>query len=116
MLRNLRMRYPADWDRAVNGREVLFRDELFELFPQDWLVKIPRSIGLKEGGQKLTDIDAVVLDERNGLAGLFQLKWQEPFGHSMRERAARMKNFQEEANSWINVITLYLLSNWGFAC
>lgn len=110
MLRNLRIRYRTDWDRAVNDRELLFRDELFQLFPQDWLVKIPRSIKLMNGDRLLTDIDAVIVDPKNGIAGLFQLKWQDPFGHSMRERSARMQNFQDGANSWIKTVKDFLIN------
>jgi len=108
MLRNLRVHYRADWDRAVNDRELLFRDELFQLFPQDWLVKVSRSVKLMNGNKVLTDIDAVVLDPKNGIVGLFQLKWQDPFGHSMRERSARMQNFQIGANSWIVAVKDFL--------
>jgi len=111
MLRNLRTRYRGDWDRAVNDREVLFRQELLELFPQDWLRKLPKNMNLKSGSQTITDIDAVVLDEKNAIAGLFQLKWQDPFGHSMRERTARMKNFQREANLWVQAVTEFLAAS-----
>jgi hypothetical protein len=108
MLRNLRAEYRSDWDRAVNDREALFRVELFELFPQQGLRKLPKQVRLRRGGNTLTDIDAVVIDKTNGIAGLFQLKWQDPFGHSTRERAARMRNFQREATSWVNAVTEFL--------
>ena len=108
MLRNMRIQFQSDWDRAVNDREQLFRSELFELFPQPWLVKIPTGIAIRRQSAKITDIDAIILDLRNGIAALFQLKWQDPFGHSMRERASRMKNFQREANSWVNSVSDFL--------
>lgn len=54
-----------------------------------------------------TDIDAVLLDESAGTLGLFQLKWQEPFGYSLRERASRKENF-EKANQWIERICSWL--------
>jgi len=108
MVRNLRAEYQDDWDRHVNDRESLFRDDLFHLFPQPWLVKIPKNVALKRGGRKLTDIDAVIVDQRNGVAGLFQLKWQDAFGHSMRERTAKMRNFYREVGSWIDSVTKFV--------
>ena len=108
MLRNLREQYLPDWDRAVNERERLFRTELLDLFPQPFLRKFPRGLRLTRRGNTLTDIDTILIDEKNGFVGLFQLKWQDPFGHSMRERAARMKNFQREASSWIDAVSEYL--------
>lgn len=108
MLRNLRAKFRQDWDRHVNEREALFREDLYRLFPQSWLVKIPKNVALKKGGRKVTDVDAVVVDERNGVAGLFQLKWQDGFGHSMRERSAKMRNFYREVGSWIEAVTEFL--------
>ena len=108
MLRNLRTQFRDDWDRAVNGRESRFRQELLQLFPQDWLVKIPTGISLRKSGKTLTDIDAVLYDKRNGVVGLFQLKWQDAFGHLMRERTAKMKNFCREAQKWIDTVLSYL--------
>jgi hypothetical protein len=108
MLRSLRVQWRQDWDRNVNEREARFRDDLFHLFPQDCLIKTPKSVPLKRNGRKLTDIDAVVFDKRNGLLGLFQLKWQDAFGHSMRERAAKLNNFYREVEGWIETVTAFL--------
>jgi hypothetical protein len=109
LLRNLRVHYESDWDRAIHDREDIFRRELYELLPQNWLVKMPRSKKLKKkNGEDLTDIDAVIIDSNSGAVGLFQLKWQDPFGHIMRERAARMGNFQSKAEYWVNSVTDYL--------
>ncbi|HEY2169668.1 MAG TPA: hypothetical protein VGJ30_08595, partial [Candidatus Angelobacter sp.] len=111
MLRNLRANYRQDWDRALNTRESLFRDELLQLFPQSWLRKLTGSVALNQGEKTLTDIDAVIVDTKNGTVGLFQLKWQEPFGHSIRERSARMDNFNREAVLWIDTVTNYLATH-----
>jgi hypothetical protein len=111
MLRNLRANYRQDWDRALKARESLFRDELLQLFPQPWLRKLTGSVDFREGEKTLTDIDAVIIDTKNGAVGLFQLKWQEPFGHSMRERSARMDNFNREAVLWIDIVTSYLAAH-----
>jgi hypothetical protein len=108
MLRGMKRAYRSDWDRAVGEREGLFREELFKLFPQAWLIKIPTGITLRHARMVLTDIDAVILDLRNGVAGIFQLKWQDTFGHSMRERWARMRNFQREATEWLEAVHTFL--------
>jgi hypothetical protein len=108
MVRNLRADYRNDWDRHVNERELFFRNDLFDLFSQTWLIKIPKSVVLKRGGRNLTDIDALIVDKKNRVAGLFQLKWQDGFGHSMRERSARMKNFCREAGSWTDAVANFL--------
>lgn len=107
MLRNLRVQHQHDWDRAVNEREDHFRDELLLLFPQDSLVKFPTAITLKKGNQRCTDVDSVVFDKNSGVVGLFQLKWQDPFGHMMRERAAKMRNFSTEAVKWIDTVCAF---------
>jgi hypothetical protein len=108
MLRNLRATWRQDWDRNVNEREALFRCDLFRLLPQDCLIKIPKSVSLKKNGKKLTDVDAVVVDKRNGVLGLFQLKWQDAFGHSMRERGAKLANFYREVETWIETVSSFL--------
>jgi hypothetical protein len=108
MNRNLRIKFRSDWDRHVNQREPRFRTDLFNLFPQSWLKKLPKSVVLKQDRQILTDIDALIVDERNHVAGLFQLKWQEGFGHSMRERSAKMRNFCREACCWTDAVMRFL--------
>jgi hypothetical protein len=108
MLRNLRFRYRTDWDRAVNGREAIFRDELYALFPQQHLIKVARNVELKTNGKKATDIDAVVIDPANEVIGLFQLKWQDSFESSMKERSAKLRNFAREANEWISAVRSYV--------
>jgi hypothetical protein len=108
MLRNLRHLYPTDWDRAVNGRESIFRDELYALFPQERLIKKPRGLQLRRNGRKSTDIDAVIIDRENRAIGLFQLKWQDSFESSMKERSAKLRNFVRETNQWISTVRAYI--------
>lgn len=108
MLRNLRLQHRTDWDRAVNDRESIFRDELYALFPQERLIKIRRAVRLKRNGKSATDIDGVVIDPANRVIGLFQLKWQDSFESSMKERFARLSNFVESANEWISIVRAYI--------
>ena len=111
MLAELYRRYRKDWDRAVDEREDIFRSELYDLFPTERFAKIPKPLVLKREGAFVTDIDATVFDRANGTLGLFQLKWQDPFGTSMRKRNSKMMNFLSETNRWISTVSTFLLEH-----
>lgn len=104
MLGELRRRYPDDWDRATNLREAVFRRELYAAFPPSRMLTIEGSVKLRKNGKTVTDVDAVVLDRRSGTLGLFQLKWQDFFGDSMKQRESRKKNFLLGANKWVDAV------------
>lgn len=102
LLAELRHRYPKDWDAAVNEREAYFRRELYQLFPEPNIVRIDCPVALRsDSGRIQTDIDAALFDQRTGSLGLFQLKWQDPFGSSLRKRESRKKNLIRSANEWV---------------
>jgi hypothetical protein len=82
----------------------MFRDDLYMLFSMPYIQKIEKSIKIKSSQNDLTDIDAIVYDKKNNTLLLFQLKWQDPHGNSMRERRSRMKNLVSEANQWVGII------------
>jgi len=111
MLDELKRKYRLDWDRAVNQREDIFREELYSLFGDSKFVKISKSINIKIAGSIATDIDALILDKDTGVLGIFQLKWQDPFRNSMRERESRKRNFQKTSNKWIDSVERWLSSN-----
>lgn len=98
---SLRLKYPADWDKAVSLREKSFRDELYSLFPQGRIIRVPHPVKVRHLNQVLTDIDAAIFDPVNNIAGLFQLKWQDPFGPSIRVRESRKRNFLPATSEWI---------------
>jgi hypothetical protein len=108
MLRNLKLHYRSDWDHAVNSRESIFRQELYSLFPQQRLIKMGRNVELRKNGRKITDIDAAIIDPDNQAIGLFQLKWQDFFEGSMRERSAKLRNFLRESTEWISAVRTYI--------
>lgn len=108
MLAELQRKYPGDWDRAVNLKEDIFRNELCWCFPGDHIYKAARPVKLKIGNQYVTDIDAAFFDERNGKLGIFQLKWQDTFGDSMRKREAKKLNLLESTNTWIDRVIKWL--------
>lgn len=107
---SLRHKYPGDWDRAVSLREKTFRNELYSLFPQREIIHVPTQIKIRQANQVLTDIDAAIFDPRNNIGGLFQLKWQEPFGPSIRARDSRKKNFLAATTAWIDQILGFVQS------
>ena len=111
MVAELDRRYRKDWDRAVNGREEHFRRELYDLFPTRRFVRIENPLKFKTDGNVTTDIDAAIFDTETGTLGLFQLKWQDPFGTSMRKRRSKMMNFLNEANRWVSTVNSYLLQH-----
>jgi hypothetical protein len=108
--RELKRRYKRDYDIAVNNREKRFRKELFYFFPHERIVKIPNEINISFNGMR-TDIDAVAYDAETKTLGLFQLKWQDPFAHSMRERFSRITNLFPKANEWIGKMKFWLSNN-----
>jgi hypothetical protein len=107
---SLRHKYPGDWDRAVSLREKTFRNELYSLFPQREIVRVPTQIKIRQVNQVLTDIDAAIFDPRNNIGGLFQLKWQEPFGPSIRARDSRKRNFLAPTIVWIEQVLSFVQS------
>jgi len=108
MLAELRRRYPADWDRAVDERERRFRQELYAVFPGERFARSDSSVKLRVGDSTATDVDAVVFDKSTNTLGLFQLKWQDPFGASLRKRETKKMNFMQEGNRWVSVVSSWM--------
>jgi hypothetical protein len=106
----LKRRYKRDYDIAVTKREERFRNELFEFFQQERIIKIPKEINISFNGMK-TDIDAIVYDTATKTLGLFQLKWQDSFTYSMKERFSRISNLFPKANEWIEKMKIWLSNN-----
>lgn len=94
LFRHLRKSYRADWDRGVDGREAVFREDLGRLLERPrFNVPMRGSKLRRSNGSVLTDIDAIAVDTQSGTLGLFQLKWHDPFGFSLAERESRKTNF-----------------------
>ncbi|MFY9243670.1 MAG: hypothetical protein WAO74_11645 [Polaribacter sp.] len=108
--KELKRKYKKDYDKAVNNREDRFRNELFMLFQNNRIVKIPRGINISFNSIH-TDIDAVVYDAKTKTLGLFQLKWQDRYHHSMKERYSRISNLFDKANEWIGKIKYWIENN-----
>ncbi|MCT4049123.1 hypothetical protein EH151_06610 [Elizabethkingia anophelis] len=108
--RELKRKFKKDYDKAVNNRENRFRNELFMFFPSERIIKIRKEINLSFNGIK-TDIDAVVFDKQTGTLGLFQLKWQDPYAESLKERYSRISNLFPKANEWIDKIRKWIATH-----
>ena len=109
MTRKLQRMFRPDWDRAVNLREAAFRQDLRALFPEPRFFMPPKPRVLRAEGRTLTDIDALVFDRITGTVAVFQLKWQDAFETSLKERASRQKNLSREGNSWVEIVSEYCL-------
>lgn len=101
----LRRLFRSDWDRAVDGREIQFREDVQQLFPEPrfWFAPKPRK--LKVAGRDATDIDAIVVDRVCGTLALFQLKWQDTFENGLAERESRRRNLLKEGNGWVSIVS-----------
>lgn len=108
--RELKRKYPTDYFNAVNRREDRFRKQLYSLFPQEKIVKIEQNVDIVVG-EASTDIDAVLYDKVRGTLGLFQLKWQDTFYASMKERFSRITNLIPKSVEWIDKIESWLKAN-----
>jgi hypothetical protein len=101
---HVRSEFRPDWDRAVDGREARFRDDLRSLFPAPRYVVPAKGAVLKRpDGSHLTDIDAMVLDRSAGELVLVQLKWPDLHGRSLAERNSRRLNLLK-ANEWVEKV------------
>lgn len=104
MARSLKSQFAGDWDKSVGQREDIFRSDLQALFPSPRYSVPSHGHALRRpDGSTATDIDASVTDLQTGRIALFQLKWHDIYGRSLRERSSRQKNLGE-ATKWISCV------------
>lgn len=108
--RELKRKYSKDYFKAVNRREERFRKQLYSFFPMEKIIKIDQNIVIGEGNMS-TDIDAILYDPERGTLGLFQLKWQDTFYTSMKERFSRITNLIPKSVEWIDKVETWLKAN-----
>lgn len=96
----LKKQYPKDYFRWINERELIFRNQLYQLFDSERFVKVKRNVELNTNGIR-TDIDAVLFDKKTKSLGLFQLKWQDKYAADLKARKSRISNFYPKAKEWI---------------
>ncbi|MDD5774735.1 MAG: hypothetical protein PHS64_02195 [Candidatus Omnitrophica bacterium] len=103
----LRRRYEKDYFRAVNDREKTFRNQLYNMFEENNYIKIEKSIAFKSS-KGASDIDAAIYDKDSEVLGIFQLKWQEMYGASMKERYSRITNLYPKTVEWIDKVETWI--------
>ena len=93
MTRELRRRAAEAYHNTAYLREDVFRQDLYELFPDKRFVTSTSRIELRrDSGNIRTDIDAVVFDRKTGTLGFFELKSQDPFARSTAELVRQRDN------------------------
>lgn len=108
--RELKRRFPTDYFNAVNNRELRFKKQLYSFFEQDRFIKVEENIKIKID-KDTTDIDAVIYDKEKNVLALFQLKWQDTFYTSMKERFSRISNLVPKSVEWIDKLERWLRGN-----
>jgi hypothetical protein len=108
--RELKRKYPKDYFNAVNNREIRFREQLYSLFPEGKVIKVNGSRNIR-AESLITDVDAILFDIEAKSLGLFQLKWQDTFASSMRERFSRINNLIPKSVEWIERILTWISKN-----
>ena len=108
--RELKRRFEKDYFIAVNKREGIFRRQLYDIFQSERYCKCDKPINIiSEGGA--TDIDAAIYDKDAEVLGIFQLKWQDIFGKSLKERYSRITNLYPKVIEWLDKVESWIASN-----
>ena len=103
MLDNLALLYPKACSSNRMKREGMFRRQLYDMLTE--FQCIDRQIVITKNGQRLTDIDATIIDRETGEIGLFQLKWQDHTSLSPKSLMSKSRNYTNEVIGWIEKIT-----------
>jgi hypothetical protein len=111
LARALKLNYEKDYFKAVNKREEVFKQEFYQLFPLQSILKGSTNINLKESGKLITDIDAMLYDVNYKCLVLIQLKWYDDFGPSMKARFSMANNFMQQSIKWIDKVTSWIEMN-----
>lgn len=120
MVNEIKRRYRKDWDRVVALRESRFRGDIRAYFADERFYVAPTGVGLRTAeNNALTDIDAVVCDRKTGDIALMQLKWNDVYARSLRERESRRRNilqanaWVQKVSGWVNVLSKPRLEGWA---
>lgn len=105
MFDNLTTQFSGDCNKNRMKREAVFRKQLYDMLPG--FQCIDRQIVIAKNGQRMTDIDATVIDRATGEIALFQLKWQDHTSLSPKTLLSKSRNYTEEVSEWIEKI-----NNW----
>ena len=101
LLFKLKKMFPKDWNHNIQKREERFRNNIYDLFPDEFFIKFKRNIVLKRDGRIVTDIDACLYDKKTGYIFFIQLKWQDSIYDSFNSMVSKRKNYIDKVNCWI---------------
>jgi hypothetical protein len=104
LARNLKRLFPEDYDSATRLRENVFRKDLNRLFDAARFTVSQRNVNLPGASKVVTDLDALIYDHQTDTLAIFQLKWLDPFGASMKERRNRASEFYDKSTKWIKAV------------
>lgn len=108
LVRTLRLKHTSEWDKAVNQREMYFRNDIRNQFREPRFLVPRHGLMLRRAdGSQITDIDAVILDRETASLALIQLKWPDIFGMSPRERESKRSNLVK-ANEWVDRVARWI--------
>jgi hypothetical protein len=109
--RELKRKFPKDYFNAVNNREKRFKQQLYSFFKEgDRFITLQENVYIKTSNSE-TDIDAVIFDKERKALALFQLKWQDSFYSSMKERFSRISNLIPKSVEWLDKVDHWLKEN-----
>ncbi len=102
LLDSLRYHFAADYDRNQQSREKSMQLGLARVLNSAVPNLLYReNIKIRVGEKILTDIDAVVIDERAGIVFLCQLKYQELYGNDLHSKLERTTRLKEQVAVWL---------------
>ncbi len=104
LLFKLKKKFPKDWDSNIQRREERFRNDIYDLFPDEQYTKFRRNIVLKKNGVVITDIDACLYDKETGDILFIQLKWQDTIYDSFKSMTSKRKNYIDKVSEWIETM------------
>lgn len=111
LVNTLKNNYERDYFIAVNYREDIFKKDLYNLFESISIHKCATNINLKNKGNYITDVDALLYDEINKCLLVIQLKWLDNFGDSMKMRVSMSKNFYNSSIKWVENVVDWIERN-----
>jgi hypothetical protein len=94
LTRELKRRHSYEYHTASQLREEVFRQDLYQLFSDKRFVRSADSVELRGvQGDLTTDVDALIFDRKTGVLALFELKSQDLFAYSPKERIRQRDYF-----------------------
>lgn len=109
--KSLKAKYRKDYDKLVNEREARFMSDIYSLFEGERFITVNRPVDISSDKGD-TDLDAVAFDTQTKTLGLFQVKWQDPLGESIKLRRTKADNLFK-ANEWVAKVCSWLKSKSG---